>query len=366
MIHLPGMTHELADAILDWLDEDELPRKYGAESEYYQRLDQRYRSKNGPLDTLDELLLVRGVTPELLYGEDLDRNGLLEPNEDDGDVSPPLDNADGALQPGWSAYLTIHSREANLRADGRKRIDLNQESLNKLFDELSAEFGDDTAAFVVEYRREAEDVPPEEEPDTTRAAGNAENNAGPAPPPGRSRIRSVYDLIGAEVTAPGGGAGSAMASPWKNNPEKLRRILPRLLDTLSVNDRPYIAGRVNINVAPRESLLGVPGMTEALADVIVARQAVLTTGQPSQTMLANHATTAWLLLEELVELPQMRQLDRYITGRGDVYRIQSLGYFDAGGPVTRLEAVIDATRHPPQVVQLSDLTDLGRGYEFGE
>ena len=62
----------------------------------------------------------------------------------------------------------------------------------------------------------------------------------------------------------------------------------------------------------------------------------------------------------------MRQLDRYITGRGDVYRIQSVGYFDAGGPVTRLEAVIDATRQPPQIVQLSDLTDLGRGYEFGE
>jgi hypothetical protein len=61
----------------------------------------------------------------------------------------------------------------------------------------------------------------------------------------------------------------------------------------------------------------------------------------------------------------MRQLDPYVTGRGDVYRIQSLGYFDAGGPVTRLEAVLDATRQPPKLACLRDLTDLGRGY-FGE
>ena len=32
LMALPGMTEDVADAILDWMDEDEEPREYGAES----------------------------------------------------------------------------------------------------------------------------------------------------------------------------------------------------------------------------------------------------------------------------------------------------------------------------------------------
>jgi hypothetical protein len=360
LLPLPGMTYEIADAILDWLDEDEVPRKYGAESAYYEKLDPPRRSKNGRLDSLDELLLVRGVTPELLYGEDLNRNGLLDPNEDDGAASPPLDNADGALDRGWAAYLTIYSREANRRADGRRRIDLNQPSLAQLFEEVTAEFGDDVAAFIVEVRRESEDVAVGK---PTPAAPNAQG-APSQRPPGKSRISSVYDLIDARVTPTVSTTGAVMKSPWSSEPDKLRRFLPKVLDVLSPRGESFIEGRVNINTASREVLLGIPSMTEQLADMIVARQPTLSTGAPSPTDLANQSTTAWLLTEGLVDLGQMRQLDRYITGRGDVHRIQSVGYFDAGGPVTRLEAVIDATARPPKLVLLRDLTELGRGFDL--
>jgi DNA uptake protein ComE-like DNA-binding protein len=364
LLHLPGMTHETADAILDWLDEDERPRRYGAESEFYQQLERPYRAKNGPLDTLDELLLVRGVTPELLFGEDFDRNGLLESNEDDGDVSRPADNADGVLQRGWAAYVTIHSRESNLRADGRRRINLNQESLGQLFEELTAEFGDDTADLIVAMRREGEDVPEQPEDEEQNEGAPEEDGGDPLQAAGHSRIGSVYDLIDAEVTQ-GDGTRPTRRTPWTADPNTLRRYLPRLLDTLTTHEAPFVDGRVNIHTAPREVLLGVPGMTESLADAIVARQALLFTGRPSATLLANHRTTAWLLLEGLVTLPEMRQLDRYITGLGGVFRVQSVGYFDSGGPVTRLEAVIDATEQPPRIVLFRDLTELGKGYDLG-
>jgi general secretion pathway protein K len=55
----------VADSILDWIDEDSLHRVSGAEDDDYRRLSPPYRAKNGPLDTLEELRLVRGVTPEL-------------------------------------------------------------------------------------------------------------------------------------------------------------------------------------------------------------------------------------------------------------------------------------------------------------
>jgi len=58
----------IVDSILDWRDEDELHRLHGAESDYYRGLTPPYHSKNGPFDTLEELLLVQGVTPALFFG----------------------------------------------------------------------------------------------------------------------------------------------------------------------------------------------------------------------------------------------------------------------------------------------------------
>ncbi len=152
LINIPGMTYEAIDAIRDWIDADAEKRSLGAESEAYQSLNPPYSAKNGPLESLDELLLVRGVTAQLLYGEDANRNGLLDPSENDGDASAPWDNADGVLNHGWSAFLTVHSRERNLRADGQPRINLNQGLLTELYDQLEEEFDEETAKFVIAYR----------------------------------------------------------------------------------------------------------------------------------------------------------------------------------------------------------------------
>jgi general secretion pathway protein K len=56
------------DSIMDWRDLDENPRLSGAESDYYLGLDPPYACKNGPLDDLSELLLIKGITPELYWG----------------------------------------------------------------------------------------------------------------------------------------------------------------------------------------------------------------------------------------------------------------------------------------------------------
>ncbi len=59
----------ITDSILDWRDADDLYRLNGAENEYYQSLKEPYRCKNAPLDSIEELLLIRGVTPERFYGK---------------------------------------------------------------------------------------------------------------------------------------------------------------------------------------------------------------------------------------------------------------------------------------------------------
>lgn len=58
----------VSDSILDWIDADDIPRVAGAESDYYQGLVVPYYAKNAPIDNLSELLLVRGITPEMYWG----------------------------------------------------------------------------------------------------------------------------------------------------------------------------------------------------------------------------------------------------------------------------------------------------------
>jgi general secretion pathway protein K len=68
LLNLLGHPADWMDALLDWLDGDDQPRARGAEKEFYLTRKKPHLPKNGPLDSLDELLLIRGVEPSFLYG----------------------------------------------------------------------------------------------------------------------------------------------------------------------------------------------------------------------------------------------------------------------------------------------------------
>ncbi|MCC6345860.1 MAG: general secretion pathway protein GspK [Nitrospirales bacterium] len=67
----------VVDSLMDWKDSDDLHRLNGAEDDYYASLPNPYKAKNANFESLEELMLVRGVTPDLLYGSG-DRKGLLQ------------------------------------------------------------------------------------------------------------------------------------------------------------------------------------------------------------------------------------------------------------------------------------------------
>ena len=60
----------IADSILDWIDDDKNHRLNGAESEFYQGLTPPYFPKNAPIENLDELIKIRGIDKNILYGTD--------------------------------------------------------------------------------------------------------------------------------------------------------------------------------------------------------------------------------------------------------------------------------------------------------
>ena len=92
----------ITDSIIDWRDPDNDPHLNGAENDYYQSLNPPYKAKNGRIDTVEELLLVRGVTPLYFYGRpERDSNGSV------------------VYKYGLSRYLTVYSNT------GRNQVNVN-------------------------------------------------------------------------------------------------------------------------------------------------------------------------------------------------------------------------------------------------
>ena len=141
------------------------------------------------------------------------------------------------------------------------------------------------------------------------------------------------------------------------DPSQQSTMLPTLLDKTTTQQGSELPAKVNINTAPREVLLALPGMTEVTVDAVMAKRPSYTNGEAPDP---NVATIAWLLQDQTLTTQQLQGLERYITALSQVFRIQSIGYFDEGGAMARVEAVVDTNQGKPRIVFYRDLTDLGR------
>ena len=74
----------IVDSIMDWRDKDSFHLLNGAEDDYYLSLPQPYKSKNGDFTSIEELLLVRGVTPGIFYGGLKDMVAIYQDKEETG------------------------------------------------------------------------------------------------------------------------------------------------------------------------------------------------------------------------------------------------------------------------------------------
>ncbi len=88
----------IADSILDWRDGDALYRLNGAEDDYYQSLVPPYRAKNGRIETVEELLLIRGITADYFYG-----------------YPARTSEGDATYRYGLSRYFTVYSTRSQSR-----------------------------------------------------------------------------------------------------------------------------------------------------------------------------------------------------------------------------------------------------------
>jgi DNA uptake protein ComE-like DNA-binding protein len=373
LMNLPGMTEDVADAIMDWIDADDETREFGAEIDYYSVLNPAYAPKNGPFESIEELLLVRGVTPQLLFGMDLNHNGMLDPSEQGGlgGGNPTLDGPSmgsqnlgttaqpagstnstlGSLDRGWTGYLTIYSQESNINADGLPRINVNGDDLQLLYDELSEVFSEQWATFIVAYRLFGPYTEEGGDPGSVSADQLDLTQEAKVP------LNQVLDLVGVRVRVDVNGQQVILAEAFPKGIAEMTTYLPTLMDNISVNPSTVIPGRINVNEAPRAILAGIPGMTEEILEQILELR--VSEGAEEDP---NRQHETWLLTQGVVTLDEMKSLMPFVNAGGDVYRAQVVGYFEDGGASARAEVVIDATAALPRVVFWREISHLGRGY----
>ena len=101
-----GMSPQQIASLFDWIDADDIAQPGGAEEGYYRSQAYPYHCRNGNIQLLEELMMLKGFTLRDFMGEDSNHNRLLEQNENDGVLSYPPDDGDGELRLGWVDMLT--------------------------------------------------------------------------------------------------------------------------------------------------------------------------------------------------------------------------------------------------------------------
>ncbi len=309
LMSLRYMEPEIADAILDWRDRDENPTAEGAEAGYYENLPFPYTIRNGAFKTIRELLVVKGVTEELLYGEDTNLNGQLDYNEMDGSVSPPADNSDSYLDRGWIAYLTCYSYENNVDADGQSRINVNQADEEQL--ESSLGINAAQARWIVQNRNQG--------------------------------FQSIADLVNQDSDRQTqNSSGNTPAGNNETQPVDLQTF-KAIADRITISNEREIPGRININTASEEVLVALLGGDEhrSAAQAIVAERAGLIYG---------FASIADLLDIQTVGFDRFRRIADLITIRSDVYTIRCVATADVSGATLQTECVVDRSATPCTVL----------------
>ena len=108
----------IADSMLDWIDENDLHRLNGAENDYYRSLPEPYMAKDGPFSMVDELLWVRGITPEIFYNFTANRSH--EWSEGEANIS----GEEGRFGTGLESIFTVYT--------GSNKVNINTASMTLL------------------------------------------------------------------------------------------------------------------------------------------------------------------------------------------------------------------------------------------
>jgi DNA uptake protein ComE-like DNA-binding protein len=216
--NLPGMTDDLAQAIVAWRSSSSTSGSSSDSSSSSTSSSSAGAAtdvKGAPFESVEELAQVNGGTDmDTLYGNDLNLNHVMDPSEAAGGAT--------GFSPGLLEYVTVFSREPNTLANGTKRINVTQVS-GSLTALLASAFGSSRGRQIADAVRKGT--------------------------PARS-VLQFYSKSGMTADE-----------------------FAEISGSLTMSTKAYSTGLINVNSASEAVLECVPGITEAAAAQIVSTRA---------------------------------------------------------------------------------------------
>jgi DNA uptake protein ComE-like DNA-binding protein len=312
---LQNMNGEILAAILDWRDEDNTVTPGGAEADYYMSQTPPSMPRNGPFQTVRELLMVRGVSRDLLFGRDVHQNGFLQAATPDGREAESTSGADA----GWANMLTVDSSVNNVNATGEDRINIQQADENTLATVRG--ITSDIARAIVAYRGQNQFQSLADLLSVTAAQNQNQGRGGRNQNPGGNQNPNQ---TAGDVQA--GNNGSDSSGPTVISQD----LLADIADDLTVEPGNDLAGVVNINTASVEVLTCLPGMSKELAQRVI-------TYRQGNGFFAN---IAGILKVGGMTTDIFKQLAPRIETRSETFRILSEGKVTSTGARQRIQAIV--------------------------
>ncbi len=304
---LPGMTDDLAQAIVTW----RTPPGNNVNTATVSTAGSG-PVKQGFMESVDELgLVVGGTDNTLLYGDDTNLNHVLDPEE----TSTVGSTGQGNFNAGFLEYCTVYSREPNRFSDGSSKANAaTQPAVSRLLDRvLGSGRGASVSARVVQSLAQDHILPVGEGPSA----------------------RPPWVLSAVELYARSGLGADDFA-----------KVAPYLAN--GTGDQTV--GLINVNTASQTVLACVPGIGDAGAAALVSTRAQRGTG-------ADQSDWSWVVT--VLGAHNCRAAGPWLTTRSYQWSVDvaAVGRFGRGYRRTRF--VLDRSTGTPQIVYRRDLAFLG-------
>jgi competence ComEA-like helix-hairpin-helix protein len=311
LTNLAGMTTDILNDIVGWRT-PATPAQQGAgqqqgggaNSDYYMSLKPPYLPRNGPFQTVRELLMVRGVNSGLLFGNDQNQNGFLDSDEDSATSDLPGAKRPLPPSPGWAALLTVTDTDKDVDASGKDRI--NPQTADETALTGIPGITQDIARAIVSYR-------------------------------GQNAFTSLDDLLSVTPQNQNQNQQNQQGGNQQNNSGATvinQDLLEQIADQLTLAGGTDSSGLINVNTASLDVLICLPGVDRTLAQAIINYRK--STGY--------FDNVAGILKVDGMTRAIFKQVVPLITSRSETYRIICEGKINSSGTVQRIESIVHIGR----------------------
>ncbi len=314
---ISGLGPEVASAILGWRGQGNL----AGETEYYLALRPPYKPRGGSFQTIRELLMVRGVSSDLLLGNDVHQNGLLDALDDGSggkNNSPKFQSTVSANELGWAGSLTVDSIVKNVNAAGESRV--NVQTADETTLTTVHGFTREIAKAIVAYRGQHQlqsladllDVTPPQNNGNGNNSGNNRN--------GNSRNRQNNNSATDDFSG-GGGSGRRVIDD---------QLFSQIADDVTVSNDETFSGLINLNTAGADVLVCLPGIDRNLAQAIIAHR-------QSSGFFDN---LAGVMQVDGMTKENFKSIAPLVTVRSETFRILGEGRVKSTGATQRVQEIV--------------------------